>query len=442
MSINSRNGNTLLNGGSFAPCRVATTAAIALTGLQTIDGKTLIEGDRVLVKNQADTTTNGIYAASSGTWTRATDAASNVQFFLGMSVIIAQGTVNAAQCYICTSTDDPVVVGTSNLTFAALTSLQNTTFTNPTITGTLTATAGGTLGGTFAGNPIWSGAPTFSGTPVFSAGATITGTFAGAATYSSKITFSNATAPFALSGGTTAQRSGTPTEGDLRYNTTLHCQEYYNGTAWIMLGRQPTVQRLMTPGTSTFTPSTGAVLFLVEFWAPGAGGPATATNSGGAATANSSFKDWTAVKGSPGTINSNGGAGGTGGTNGTGTLVDRVDGGDGMRGPSDNHPTGDTQMLIGGGAGGANPRGGAGAPNGGSAKANSGGGGAAAKTTTASNPSGGGGAGEWVKFWITAAQLGASCSYTIGGKGTGGPAGTNAGGDGADGGAIVTEYYA
>lgn len=444
MSINSRNGNTLLNGGSFAPCRVATIAAIALTGLQTIDGKTLIEGDRVLVKNQADTTTNGIYAASTSAWTRATDAASNSQFFLGMTVTIAQGSVNAGQIYACTATDDPVVVGTSTLTFAALTSLQSTTFTNPTIVGTLTATAGGTLGGTFAGNPI------FSGTPTFSAGAAISGTFSGAATFSGALTLSaklslTSTDSMAMAKGTTAQRNGSPAAGDVRYNTTLGCLEYYNGTVWIGLGRLPTVQRLLTATSGTFTPSTGAVLFLVELWAPGAGGPAAVTNSGGAATANSAFKDWTAVKGSPGTVNGAGGIGGTGGTNGTGTLIDRVDGGDGNHGASNNHPTGDGQMVIAGGMGGANPRGGAGAvgaANGGSAKANSGGGGAAGQSTTASNPSGGGGAGEWVKFWITAQQLGATCSYTIGGKGTGGAAGTNAGGDGADGGAIVTEYYA
>lgn len=120
MSINSRNGNTLLNGGFFSPCRVATTAAITLSGLQTIDGVTLVDADRVLVKDQADQTTNGIYSASSGNWVRSSDASTNVQFFLGMCVSVAQGTVNDRVIFICTSTDDPVVIDTSDITWASL----------------------------------------------------------------------------------------------------------------------------------------------------------------------------------------------------------------------------------------------------------------------------------------------------------------------------------
>lgn len=124
MSTNTRNGNTLLESGFFPPCRVATTAAIALAGLQAIDGVTVVEGDRVLVKDQADAKTNGIYAASSGNWVRTTDAASNAQFFLGMAVIVAQGT-SAGLTYICTATDDPVVIGTSSISWASQAAVAN-----------------------------------------------------------------------------------------------------------------------------------------------------------------------------------------------------------------------------------------------------------------------------------------------------------------------------
>ena len=44
--------------------RVATTANITLSGLQTIDGYTTIAGDRVLVKNQSTATQNGMYIAA------------------------------------------------------------------------------------------------------------------------------------------------------------------------------------------------------------------------------------------------------------------------------------------------------------------------------------------------------------------------------------------
>jgi phage-related tail fiber protein len=40
---------------------------------KTIDGVTVTNGQRVLVKNQASGATNGIYVVASGAWTRATD---------------------------------------------------------------------------------------------------------------------------------------------------------------------------------------------------------------------------------------------------------------------------------------------------------------------------------------------------------------------------------
>lgn len=124
--VNNRTGNTALQGGTFSPVRVATTGSnITLSGLQTIDGVALIDGDRVLVKDQTDARTNGIYAAQSGLWLRTTDAISNVQFFSGMAVTAALGVINASQTFLCTCPDDPVVVGTSLITFATQNVLAN-----------------------------------------------------------------------------------------------------------------------------------------------------------------------------------------------------------------------------------------------------------------------------------------------------------------------------
>ena len=56
------------------PVLCATTANITLSGLQAIDGVTVVAGDRVLVKNQSTSSQNGIYLASATAWSRAPDA--------------------------------------------------------------------------------------------------------------------------------------------------------------------------------------------------------------------------------------------------------------------------------------------------------------------------------------------------------------------------------
>jgi hypothetical protein len=59
--------------GTFphAACACASTANINLAtgGLLTIDGVTVLAGDRVLVKNQTTPSQNGIYIAAVGAWT-------------------------------------------------------------------------------------------------------------------------------------------------------------------------------------------------------------------------------------------------------------------------------------------------------------------------------------------------------------------------------------
>lgn len=55
------------------PVRTYTDGNITLSGLQTVNGVALMEGDRVLVKDQIDSTQNGIWIASAGSWYRAPD---------------------------------------------------------------------------------------------------------------------------------------------------------------------------------------------------------------------------------------------------------------------------------------------------------------------------------------------------------------------------------
>lgn len=104
--------------GFKAPVRVATTANLsALEGLLTVDGVTLVDGDRVLVKNQTTTTENGIYVASTSEWERARDFDGTLDVLNGTCVRVRSGTANAGAIY-ATSGTDPIVPGTSAITFS------------------------------------------------------------------------------------------------------------------------------------------------------------------------------------------------------------------------------------------------------------------------------------------------------------------------------------
>lgn len=97
--------------------RVATTANITLSGAQTIDGTSVVAGDRVLVKDQSTGSQNGIYVCASGSWTRATDADDNTEVNPGMFVIVEEGTTNGDTGWFLT-TNAPITLGTTSLTFA------------------------------------------------------------------------------------------------------------------------------------------------------------------------------------------------------------------------------------------------------------------------------------------------------------------------------------
>ena len=101
-------------------CKVATTGNItistALNSGDTLDGVTLADNDRVLVKDQSTASQNGIYIVGSSP-SRSSDLASGADA-AGMFTFVEQGTVNADNGFVCTSNKGSAVVGTNNLTFA------------------------------------------------------------------------------------------------------------------------------------------------------------------------------------------------------------------------------------------------------------------------------------------------------------------------------------
>lgn len=99
---------------------VATTGPIVLAGAQTIDGVVIPAGSRVLVKNQAQGKDNGIYLTAADLWTRAPDADANAEVSPGLMVTVERGTVNADTLWLLT-TDAPIVVGTTALSFRNIT---------------------------------------------------------------------------------------------------------------------------------------------------------------------------------------------------------------------------------------------------------------------------------------------------------------------------------
>lgn len=98
--------------------RVATTANITLSGLQTIDSVSLVAGNRVLVKNQTTAADNGIYVVvDGGTWTRSEDANSSIKVTPGMFTFVEEGTNSANSGFILTNNAE-VNLGLTGLAFA------------------------------------------------------------------------------------------------------------------------------------------------------------------------------------------------------------------------------------------------------------------------------------------------------------------------------------
>ena len=131
----------------------ATTANVDLTAdLQngdTIDGVTLVTGDRVLVKDQTTASQNGLYTVvASGTASRDPEHDTIAELSGGM-VVVNQGTANDNKIFLCT-TDSDGTIGSTDITYTQVT---------PSNTGTVTSVAVADSGSsefTVTGSPITS----------------------------------------------------------------------------------------------------------------------------------------------------------------------------------------------------------------------------------------------------------------------------------------------
>jgi hypothetical protein len=86
------------------------------TGISTLDGYTLVDGDRLLIKNEANTAHNGIYIRTSATvLTRATDFDTVAEVASGDFLFVTDGTVNGSNGYV--QTEITTAIGTSAILF-------------------------------------------------------------------------------------------------------------------------------------------------------------------------------------------------------------------------------------------------------------------------------------------------------------------------------------
>jgi hypothetical protein len=151
-----------------ASVRVATTAAGTLASSfangSTVDGVTLATGDRILIKDQASGSENGIYVvAASGAPTRSTDANSSAKVTANLYVFVEEGTTNADSGWTLTN-NGAITLNTTALTFTQFTGAGQITvdstitktgnaLSRAALTGDVTA-SGGSNATTIANNVV------------------------------------------------------------------------------------------------------------------------------------------------------------------------------------------------------------------------------------------------------------------------------------------------
>ena len=98
-----------------SPCVAVSNANLTLSGEQTVNSVAVVEEDRVLVKDQTDTTENGIYVVETGAWGRAKDFDGNRDIVDGTLVTVAKTT--GMNFFYQVDATDPIVIGTSSIAF-------------------------------------------------------------------------------------------------------------------------------------------------------------------------------------------------------------------------------------------------------------------------------------------------------------------------------------
>ena len=114
----------------------ATITKASNGSIGTIDGATVVVGDRILLRAQTDNKENGIYTITavgsvSAPWvvTRATDSDNSIanELATGDFCFVTSGDTNKGYGYVNNSTANPIVIGTSAITYVAFSAAESLT---------------------------------------------------------------------------------------------------------------------------------------------------------------------------------------------------------------------------------------------------------------------------------------------------------------------------
>lgn len=157
--------------------KAASTGNLTLSGVQTIDGVSVVAGNRVLVKNQTNAAQNGIYIVGTGAWVRTEDANTSDKVTSGMYAFVEEGVVNADTGWMLV-TNGAITLGTTLLSFTQFSGAGTYTAGNGLNLGGSVFSVVGTANRITVSNAGVDIAPTYVGqTSITTLGAIATGTW-------------------------------------------------------------------------------------------------------------------------------------------------------------------------------------------------------------------------------------------------------------------------
>ena len=260
-----------------AACKAGTLTNITLSGLQTIDGYSVLAGNRVLVKNQTATADNGIYVASASAWTRATDMDVWAEVPGAYTVVLNGSQANTA--WVSTSADTGTI-GVTPITFVQFSGVSTyyagTGLTLASNTFSITPVGTASTYGSASAVPVFTTNASGQVTSVTNTTIAIANTqVSGLGTMSTQNANAVAITGGSIDGTTVGLTTATTVRG-----TTITATTQFSGPGTGLTG---TATSLSIGGNAATATSAGSVTNSVTFNSGGAGGVSPITYNGSVA---------------------------------------------------------------------------------------------------------------------------------------------------------------